>query len=501
MGRCSTPPSSIEEAKLRTSCLRAIALVLRTAPAAGGSDTMMSMHEQLEEYLSALDRDACFRVDEVLKASPHETTERVFFVGANGAEQGPYIRKRLDADCGLGSAYRRLWEAQRAGRRFLHVPRVIECYSAGDSFVVVMEHVTGETLADAVWRTDPSVELAARVFGPVCEAVMELHERFDPPMIHRDLKPSNIMLSSANGTSSTGPVEAIVIDFGIAREYDRDALTDTRSFGTRSYAPPEQFGYGQTDVRSDVYALGLILYYCLTEKTPDAATVRSSFTDAGVPEPLRAVLVRATAFDPAARFASVRELHNAFADALSNLPTIGSAPCAENMPAHGSPLSNNLENHMMQANGQSEGSPKNAAADLQGALPTAEPANAVVGAPISAPLNPNRQSRLRVPVWLGITWNVLLGIVWALFVIVVTGMILEPAPSLAAYAPWGRWVMGYGVFGIGFGIAAFALADKRRLVARFPALTRQHPLLRFVLLVVASFVVILLAGLIAQFSL
>lgn len=452
MGRCSTPPSSIEEAKLRTSCLRAIALVLRTAPAAGGSDTMMSMHEQLEEYLSALDRDACFRVDEVLKASPHETTERVFFVGANGAEQGPYIRKRLDADCGLGSAYRRLWEAQRAGRRFLHVPRVIECYSAGDSFVVVMEHVTGETLADAVWRTDPSVELAARVFGPVCEAVMELHERFDPPMIHRDLKPSNIMLSSANGTSSTGPVEAIVIDFGIAREYDRDALTDTRSFGTRSYAPPEQFGYGQTDVRSDVYALGLILYYCLTEKTPDAATVRSSFTDADVPEPLRAVLVRATAFDPAARFANVRELRDAFAGALSNLPT-------------------------------------------------AEPTSAIAGAPVSAPLNPNRQSRLRVPTWLGITWNVLLGIVWALFVIVVTGMILEPAPSLAAYAPWGRWVMGYGVFGIGFGIAAFALADKRRLAARFPALARQNPLLRFVVLAVASFAAMLLAGLIAQFSL
>lgn len=466
---------------------------------------MMSMHEQLEEYLSALDRDACFRVDEVLKASPHETTERVFFVGANGAEQGPYIRKRLDADCGLGSAYRRLWEAQRAGRRFLHVPRVIECYSTGDSFVVVMEHVAGETLADAVWRTDPSVELAARVFGPVCEAVMELHERFDPPMIHRDLKPSNIMLSSAGGADGTSPIEAIVIDFGIAREYDRDALTDTRSFGTRSYAPPEQFGYGQTDVRSDVYALGLILYYCLTEKTPDAATVRTGFADAGVPEPLRAVLMRATAFDPAARFASVRELRDAFAGVLSSLPTIESMPCAESMPAHGSLLSNNLENHMMQANDPSEGSPKNVTADLQSAPPTSAFTNderlTPEDAAISEPSTTSHRSRLRVPTWLGITWNVLLGIVWALFVIVVTGMILEPAPSLAAYAPWGRWVMGYGVFGIGFGIAAFALADKRRLAARFPALARQNPLLRFVVLAVASFAAILLAGLIAQFSL
>lgn len=423
---------------------------------------MMGMHEQLKEYLSALDRDACFRVDEVLKTSPHETTERVFFVGANGAEQGPYIRKRLDADCGLGSAYQRLWEAQRAGRRFLHVPRVIECYSAGDAFVVVMEHVNGETLADAVWRADPSIELAARVFGPVCEAVMELHERFDPPMIHRDLKPSNIMLSGAGGAGGTGDphdasaVEATVIDLGIAREYDRNALTDTHSFGTRSYAPPEQFGYGQTDVRSDVYALGLILYYCLTEKTPDAATVRTGFTNASAPEPLRAVLVRATAFDPADRFASVRELRDAFADALSKLPAAEAAKASKM---------------------------------------TAGPA------PTRPAATTEHADRLRAPTWLGVTWNALLGIVWALFAIIVTMMILEPAPSLAAYAPWGRWVMGYGVIGISFGIAAFALADKRRLAVRFPALARQNPLLRFMLLAAASFLAMMLSGLIAQLSL
>lgn len=476
---------------------------------------MMGMHEQLEEYLSALDRDACFRVDEVLKTSPHETTERVFFVGANGAEQGPYIRKRLDADCGLGSAYQRLWEAQRAGRRFLHVPRVIECYSAGDAFVVVMEHVNGETLADAVWRADPSVELAARVFGPVCEAVMELHERFDPPMIHRDLKPSNIMLSGAGGANnasdphSTDTVEAIVIDLGIAREYDRDALADTHRFGTRSYAPPEQFGYGQTDVRSDVYALGLILYYCLTEKTPDAATVRAGFATAAVPEPLRAVLVRATAFDPAGRFASVRDLRDAFTNALSSLPTAESTPCAKSIPAHGSSPSSNPENRITHTDSQSEGSPKNMASNPQGTPSTSAfangeqpaPADAAAIAPASGLPAARRKECLHAPTWLGVTWNVLLGIVWALFVVVVTMMILEPAPSLAAYAPWGRWVMGYGIIGIGFGIAAFALADKRRLAARFPALARQNPLLRFVLLAVAAFLAMMLSALIAQLSL
>ena len=265
---------------------------------------MPSMHEQLEEYLDALARDDCYRVDAVLKASPHETTERVFFVGSNGAEHGPLIRKHLDADCGMGSAYIRLWEAQRAGQRFLHVPRIVDCYSTGDAFTVIMEFVEGETLADAVWRLDPSLELAQRLFEPLCSAVRELHERFDPPMIHRDLKPSNIMVSPGGNVT--------IIDFGIAREYRDDALSDTHRFGTRSYAPPEQFGYGQTDERSDVYALGMILFYCLTEQTADAALVRSGFVDAQVPEALRPVLAKATAFDPSDRFSSARELQEAF---------------------------------------------------------------------------------------------------------------------------------------------------------------------------------------------
>lgn len=81
-----------------------------------------TMPDELAEQLDALARDDCYRVDAVLKEGAFETTQRVFFVGANGAEQGPYVRKYLDGDAGLGAAYERIWKAQRAGSRFLHLP-------------------------------------------------------------------------------------------------------------------------------------------------------------------------------------------------------------------------------------------------------------------------------------------------------------------------------------------------------------------------------------------
>lgn len=270
----------------------------------------------LDGFLEALKREDCYRVDRVLKQSGAETTERVYFKGANGSEMGPYVRKIIageetsapgGASSGAPGVYERLREAHRKGRRFVHIPVVYECCSRGRDSVVIMECVPGETLQEAVRRRGPSLSLACEVFPQLCEAVSELHESFDPPIVHRDLKPSNIMVSE---------VGLSVIDFGIARTYRAEADDDTRHLGTREYAPPEQFGFGQTDVRSDVYALGLLLYYCLVGKTPSPRVRREGFADKEVPESVAAVIRKAAAFDPAARYQSARELRAAFEEAL-----------------------------------------------------------------------------------------------------------------------------------------------------------------------------------------
>ena len=206
-------------------------------------------NDPLAAYLDALARDVCYRVDEVLKTAPHETTEVVYFVGANAAELGPFVRKRIAVDAAMGDAYGHLFQAQRDGRRFRHLPRIYDVHTTGNELVVVMEYIQGRTLRDEVYERDGSVALAAQWFPLLCDGVMELHEQFSPPLIHRDLKPTNIVVSDAGLT---------IIDFGIARAFREGAAGDTAHFGTRCYAPPEQFGYGQTDERSDVYALGML---------------------------------------------------------------------------------------------------------------------------------------------------------------------------------------------------------------------------------------------------
>ena len=265
--------------------------------------------DELAQHLESLQREECYRVDAVLKESPFEVTQRVYFMGANGAERGPYIRKFITSDTGLGLAYQRMYEAQKDGRRFKHLPNILECYSRDGQMVVVMEYVRGATLQDTVYLNDPSIELALNVFPRICDAVSELHVGFNPPIIHRDLKPSNVILTGSG---------LVLIDFGISREYHEGAESDTTHFGTREFAPPEQYGFGQTDVRSDVYSLGMVLYFCLTEEIPSAKTREQEFKDARIPEPLRKVIVKATDLDPAKRYQSASDLESDFVRAANH---------------------------------------------------------------------------------------------------------------------------------------------------------------------------------------
>ena len=108
---------------------------------------------------------------------------------------------------------------KKAGKRFMHLPRIMECGVDGDDRVVIMEYVAGKTLDELVDDPGYTDESAAVIAVLLCDAVMELHECFDPPMIHRDLKPANVIISSSTLT---------LIDLGIARTFDKDATTDEK---------------------------------------------------------------------------------------------------------------------------------------------------------------------------------------------------------------------------------------------------------------------------------
>lgn len=355
----------------------------------------------LASYLSSCEGAGSYRVLETLKSSDFEVTEKVVFCGRDGGELGPFVRKRIDAACGLGHAYERLMAAQRAGLRCPNLPRVLDCWNDGERLNALMEWLPGVTLEDCVREEGPSEELAREVAPQLACAVGLLHGGLGAgaPMIHRDLKPSNVMVvGGKNGL----PRSFVLIDLGIARTWREGAEADTTRLGTRSYAPPEQFGFGQTSVRSDVYALGAVLWFCLTGEDPAPGMDSRQLAERpDVPSDLRRVVAKAMSFDPEARYASAEEL-----------------ACAVEGCAGGGHFS---------------------------------PVGAV---------------GVEVPAAAGRAWNVVLALAVAVLVAASWVNVAEPTGSGAAWPLWLRFLAFGAWMPAGFASAAFVLADRRRLRRR-----------------------------------
>ncbi|MDD3277634.1 MAG: protein kinase [Lachnospiraceae bacterium] len=141
-----------------------------------------------------------------------------------------------------------------------NLPSIVDVIDGDGSFLIVMDYIEGSPLSDYVKNGPLAQEDVIEWSKQLCEVLSYLHSR-KPAIIYRDMKPSNIMLKP-DGTVT-------VIDFGIAREYKEGNVADTSVLGTRGYAAPEQYGnMGQTDPRTDIYALGATMYHLVTGHSP-----------------------------------------------------------------------------------------------------------------------------------------------------------------------------------------------------------------------------------------
>ena len=197
-------------------------------------------------------------------------------------------------------------------KRFDHpaIPRIVDIVDESGVLYVIMDLIEGRTLEDVVAKEGPQPEASVCDWAlQLCDVLEYLHQR-KPPVVYRDMKPANVMLKP------NGLVE--LIDFGIAREYREDgtsvsaAMGDTVQLGTRGFAPPEQYGGGgQTDARSDVYALGATLYNLLTGKSPAEPPYKMLPLRQVVPElsaGIERIVARATQPDPADRYVDCAEM-------------------------------------------------------------------------------------------------------------------------------------------------------------------------------------------------
>jgi len=162
-------------------------------------------------------------------------------------------------------------------------PRILFTAEEDDTTWVVEEYVSGNTLSAEIEtgrRFSPAE--VKNIMLQLLDGMTAFHQA---GIIHRDIKPSNIILQ--------GERQARLLDFGVAREMHRENSPDTRAFGTSGYAPPEQYGFGQTDARSDIYALGVTMKELLEEGNHGWLT---------------AVLDKCTALDPKDRYQNADEL-------------------------------------------------------------------------------------------------------------------------------------------------------------------------------------------------
>lgn len=181
------------------------------------------------------------------------------------------------------------------------LPRVVDFFQENGRHYLVMDYVEGTTLEQVLEKGPLSAGEVIRLGVQMCEALEYLHGQAQP-VIFRDLKPANIILTRSG--------KPMLVDFGIARVFRQGAGNDTRALGTPGYAAPEQYGRGQSDHRTDLYALGATLHHCLSGSDPGESPFQFASLE-NVSEELNRLILRAVSLKPEDRFQNAVDFRQA----------------------------------------------------------------------------------------------------------------------------------------------------------------------------------------------
>ena len=172
-------------------------------------------------------------------------------------------------------------------------PVIYEAVESADGLTLIEEYISGQTLREVLEeRGILPEEEAYRLAADLCRILCELHAAV-PPIIHRDIKPSNIMITPEG--------ELRLLDMNAAKYY-RQAARDTQLIGTHGYAAPEQYGFGASDVRTDIYSVGVVINQMLTGHFPNEQMAQGR---------LGRIAERCVRMDPEERYPSAEALLSA----------------------------------------------------------------------------------------------------------------------------------------------------------------------------------------------
>ena len=192
-----------------------------------------------------------------------------------------------------------------ADRKLSGIPKAYRIFEENGEVYLVREYIEGMSLAQMVLQKGGISEAEiCRISRKICQTA-EQFQNPDEPMIHRDIKPENIVVTPGG--------EVVFIDFGTMRSYKKDGSRDTFVVGTRGTAAPEQYGYIQTDQRTDVYAIGQTMLYMVSESYE-----MNQLSECAVSRRMKKIIEKACSFEPDKRYGDAAQLRRAVEKCQAN---------------------------------------------------------------------------------------------------------------------------------------------------------------------------------------
>lgn len=172
-----------------------------------------------------------------------------------------------------------------------HMPTIYNITQDHDEIIIVEEFINGVSLDTYIKQRVLTDDEISSIFIQLCEIVAHLHA-FHPPIIHRDIKPGNILYLNEI---------VYLIDYDIARKFEEHQSKDTTVIGSVGYAAPEQYGFQQSDTRSDIYAIGVLLNELLTNEYPNVKMAKG---------PRAKIIQKSIALDPDNRYQTIQSMEH-----------------------------------------------------------------------------------------------------------------------------------------------------------------------------------------------
>lgn len=236
--------------------------------------SLMSKTKLYEEYI----KNTYIELTELAQSEYGNT-----YLAKNKGNGMIVVKKQVNIQ--TGKVYERLRNIKSP-----YLAQIQEVCFCDDFCIIIESYISGETLEQKLEQSNSLSEEEIDLYSlQILECLSRIHKA---GIVHRDLTPSNILISTDNIVK--------LIDFGIARTTKENQCKDTTILGTAEYAAPEQFGFSQTDGRTDIYAFGIVLNKMLTGILPSEQLTES--------KKYRKIVEKCIMFEPEKRYQTVEEI-------------------------------------------------------------------------------------------------------------------------------------------------------------------------------------------------